>query len=225
LIDSRQTSAQAGYNYQLNRKDQIALVYGFQDFQYPNIPGSSFTTHTGHVLYGHRISGRMDLLLGVGPQLTKIDSPLFGSTRRLSVSGRASLRYRFSRATVGLSYDRLNTNGSGFFLGASSDVVHLAVSRSISRLWDVNGDLGYARNSQILPGIAGVAAQNYQYFYAGGAAHRQLGRYFGLFFSYQFNRLAFDSSSCTAGGPCGNTSLRHVAAVGLDWHPRPIRLD
>jgi hypothetical protein len=225
LINSRQTSAQAGYNYQLNRKDQIAFVYGFQDFQYPNIPGSSFTTHTGHVLYGHRISGRMDLLLGVGPQLTKIDSPLFGSTRRLSVSGRASLRYRFSRATVGLSYDRLNTNGSGFFLGASSDVVHLGVSRSISRLWDANGDIGYARNSQILPGIAGVAAQNYQYFYAGGAAHRQLGRYFGLFFSYQFNRLAFDSSFCSAGGPCGNTSLRHVAAVGLDWHPRPIRLD
>jgi hypothetical protein len=91
----------------------------------------------------------------------------------------------------------------------------------------VNGDVGYTRNSQILPGIAGVAAQaqSYQYEYAGGVAHRQLGRYFGLFLSYQFNRLAFDSSFCTAPGPCANTSLRHVAAVGLDWHPRPIRLD
>jgi hypothetical protein len=141
------------------------------------------------------------------------------------VSGRASLRYRFPRSSVGLSYERLNTNGSGFFLGATSDVVRLSVARSLSRLWDVNGDVGYSRNGQLLPaGIAGVAAQSYQYMYAGGAAHRQLGRYFGLFFSYQFNDIRFDSSFCTT-GPCGNTSQRHVATVGLDWRPRPIRLD
>ena len=228
LIDSRQTSAQAGYNYQLNRKDQIALVYGFQDFHYPNIAGSSFITHMGHVLYGHRISGRMDLLLGGGPQVTLINSPITGSTRRLSVSGRAAVHYRFPRTTFGLSYDRLNTNGSGFFLGATSDVVRFAVTRNVSRQWDVNTDVGYSRNSQLLPGttgVGGVAAQSYQYIYAGGAARRQLGRYFGLFFSYQFNNLAFDSSFCTTTGPCANTSQRHVAAVGLDWHPRPIRLD
>jgi len=224
LINSRQTSAQAGYNYQLNRKDQLALLYGFQDFHYPTVAGSSFLTHMTHVMYGHRISGRMSLLLGVGPQLTIINSPVFGSTRRLSVSGRASLQYRFPLASVALSYDRFNSNGSGFFLGAVSDVVRLEVSRPLGRLWDLNGDLGYSRNSHLLPAVAGVAAQSYQYIYAGGSAHRQLGRYFGLFFSYQYNDIRFDSSFCTT-GPCGNTSQRHVATVGLDWHPRPIRLD
>src|SRR2546427_2408097 len=83
FINSRQSSAQAGYNYQLNRKDQLALAYGFQDFHYPTVAGSSFMTHMTHVLYGHRISGRMSLLLGGGPQLTMINSPLLGSTRRL----------------------------------------------------------------------------------------------------------------------------------------------
>jgi hypothetical protein len=224
FINSRQASAQAGYNYQLNRKDQLALAYGFQDFHYPTVARSSFLTHMTHVLYGHRISGRMSLLLGGGPQLTMINSPLLGSTRRLSVSGRASLRYRFPRASVALSYDRFNTNGSGFFLGASSDVVRFAVSRPLGRLWDVNADTGYSRNSHLLPGVAAVAAQSYQYIYAGGSAHRQLGRYFGLFFSYQFNQIEFDSSSCTT-APCGSASQRHVATVGLDWHPRPIRLD
>jgi hypothetical protein len=225
LINSRQVSAQAGYDYQLNRKDQIALIYGFQDFHYPTVAGSSFLSHMTHVLYGHRISGRMSLLLGGGPQLTMINSPVFGSARRLSVSGRASLRYRFPRASVGVSYDRLNTNGSGFFLGASSDVLRFQVSRSLSRLWDVNGNVGYSRNSHLLPAVTGVVAQTYNYIYAGGAAHRQLGRYFGLFFSYQFNDLAFDKSFCTTSGPCGNSSQRHVASVGVDWHPRPIRLD
>jgi hypothetical protein len=225
LINSRQVSAQAGYNYQLNRKDQIALVYGFQDFHYPTVAGSSFLTHVTHVLYGHRISGRMDLVLGGGPQLTMIHNPLFGDTRRLSMSGRASLRYRFPHASVALSYDRFNSNGSGFFLGAASDVATFSVSRPLSRLWSVTGNVGYSRNSHILPAVTGVTARTYQYVYVGGAAHRQLGRYFGLIFNYQFNNLAFDSSFCTTPGSCNNTSQRHVASVGLNWHPRPIRLD
>ena len=225
FINSRQLSAQAGYNYQLNRKDQVALMYGFQDFHYPQVAGGSFLTHVVHVLYGHQISGRMNLLLGVGPQLTMIDNPQLGSARRLSVSGRASLRYRFPRASVGLSYDRFNTNGSGFFLGATSDVARFDVSRPLGRLWTVNGDVGYSHNSHILPTVTGVTAQSFQYLYVGGAAHRQLGRYFGMYFSYQFNDIAFDQSFCTTPGSCGSSSQRHVASIGLDWHPRPIRLD
>ena len=228
FINSRQLSAQAGYNYQLNRKDQVALLYAFQDFHYPQVGGGSFLTHVVHVLYGHQISGRMNLVLGVGPQLTMVNSPLLGSTRRLSVSGRASLRYRFPRTSLGLSYDRFNSNGSGFFLGATSDVARFSVSRPLTRLWTVTGDIGYSHNSHVLPGVTsgtGVTARTFQYLYVGGAARRQLGRYFGFFMRYQFNNLSFDSSFCKTPGSCGNTSQRHVASVGLDWHPRPIRLD
>ncbi len=231
FINSRQISAQAGYNYQLNRKDQVALLYGFQDFHYPQVGGGSFLTHVVHVLYGHQISGRMSLVLGVGPQLTTVDIPSSGSTRRLSVSGRASLRYRFPHTSVGLSYDRFNSNGSGFFLGSISDVARFSVSRPLTRLWTVNGDIGYSHNSHILPpptgvtGFTGVNAQTFQYLYVGGAARRELGRYFDFFMSYQFNNLSFDSSFCKTPGSCSNTSQRHVATAGLSWHPRPIRLD
>jgi len=231
FINSRQLSAQTGYNYQLNRKDQVALLYAFQEFHYPRVGGGSFLTHVVHVLYGHQISGRMNLVLGLGPQLTTVDSPLLGSTRRLSVSGRASLRYRFPHTSVGLSYDRFNSNGSGFFLGATSDVARLSVVRPLTRLWTVNGDIGYSHNSHILPvptgvtGATGVNAQTFQYLYVGGGARRQLGRYFDFFISYQFNNLSFDSSFCATPGSCGNTSQRHVASAGLSWHPRPIRLD
>jgi len=225
FVDSNQVAAQAGYNYQINRKNQIALLYGFQDFHYPNFAGSTFTTHVGQLLYAHRITGRMDLLLGGGPQVTNINSPTFGSNQRITVSGRASLRYRFPRTTLGIHYERYSTSGSGFLLGANSDIARLSVSRSLSRLWDVIADLGYAHNSQIQPG-GSIAATSYDYGYAGGMARRQLGRYFSLFLSYQFNDLAFDNSFCGLTGPrCDRTSRRHVAAVGLNWHPRPIRLD
>jgi hypothetical protein len=225
FINSRQISAQAGFNYQLNRKDQLGLLYGFQAFRYPSAIGSDFNTHVVHVLYGHRISGRLDLVLGAGPQLTMINNTTTGSTQRLSLSGRASLRYRFPNASVGLYYDHYNSSGSGFFTGATSDVARVSASRPFGRLWTATFDLGFTHNSKILPSVFGVSAQTYNYLYAGGALRRQLGEYFSAFVSYQFNNLGFDQSFCGTSTSCNRTSQRQVATFGLDWHPRPIRLD
>jgi hypothetical protein len=226
LINSRQVAAQAGYNYQFNRANQIALVYGYQSFRYPNILAGDFQTHLFHVLYGHRISGRMDLVLGGGPQVTEIHSPVNGNTNKISGSGRASLRYRFQVWSTSLSYSRYNSSGSGFFAGATSDLVRLTASRAIGRLWNVSTDVGYTRNSRILPTVVSVPGATYNYWYAGGSLHRQFGRDFDGFVSYQFNRLGFDQTFCTVGvNNCSSSSQRHVLIIGLDWHPRPIRLD
>ena len=228
FIDSNQITGQVGYDYKLSRKSQVALVYGFQDFRYPNIPGSSFSTHVVNLLYGYRISGRMDFLVGAGPQITLINnSPLFGgSSNRVTVSARAALRYRFPRTSLGIYYDRYDSSGSGYFVGAVSDVVRFSVSRPLTRMWTGTADIGYARNSALQAGLAGplpVSTNSFQYVYAGAAVRRPLGRQFAVFFSYQFNDLQFNGSTCSAGGSC--VSQRHVVAAGVDWHPRPIRLD
>ena len=225
LVNSRQIAAQGGYNYQLTRKDHVALAYGFQRFEYPAFTGSTFRTHIVNLLYGHRVSGRMDFLMGAGPQVTVINLPLLGTTQSVSANGRVRLRYRFSRATVGLSYDRHNTGGSGFFLGATSDIAELSLTRPINRVWRMTADVGYTRSRRIQPTAAAFSARHFDYVFAGGAVHRPLGRQFRLFISYQFNDLRFDNTCTTASGRCAGTSQRHVAAVGLDWHPRPIRLD
>jgi hypothetical protein len=228
FIDSNQITGQVGYDYKLSRKSQIALVYGFQDFRYPNIPGSSFDTHVVNLMYGYRVSGRMDFLVGAGPQFTLIhNSPLFGgSSDRVTVSARAALRYRFPRTSLGIYYDRYDSSGSGYFVGAVSDVVRFSVSRPLTRMWTGTADIGYARNSALQAGLAGplpASTDSFQYVYAGAAVRRPLGRQFAVFFSYQFNNLQFNGSTCTAGGSC--ESQRHVVAAGLDWNPRPIRLD
>jgi hypothetical protein len=229
FIDSNQITAQVGYDYQLSRKSQVALVYGFQDFQYPNIPGSSFSTQVVSLMYGYRISGRMDFLVGAGPQFTFIhNSPLFGgSSDRVTVSARAALRYRFPRTLIGIYFDRYDSSGSGYFAGAVSDVVRFSVSRPLTRLWSATADIGYAYSGALQPRLTGPlpsSTTSFQYVYAGAAVHRPLGRHFALFFSYQFNDIWFNGSSCNAGGVCGSAP-RHVVAAGLDWHPRPIRLD
>lgn len=228
FIDSNQITGQVGYDYKLSRKSQVALVYGFQDFRYPNIPGSSFSTHVVNLMYGYRISGRMDFLVGAGPQVTLIhNSPLFGgSSDRVTVSARAALRYRFPRTSVGIYYDRYNSSGSGYFVGAVSDVVRFSISRPLTRLWSATADIGYAHNSALQSGAFNLlppSTNSFQYVYAGAAVRRPLGKQFAVFFSYQFNDLQFNGTTCTAGGSCA--SQRHVVAAGLDWHPRPIRLD
>jgi hypothetical protein len=225
LINSRQTSAEAAYNYQLGRHDQVGVLYGFQHFQYPLLGFGDFTTHIWHLLYGHRISGRMDFVLGGGPQLVILSNPGLVDSRRLGISGRASLHYRLRRGEATLSYSRVTTSGSGFFLGANSDIARVSVSEPFRRQWNALVDIGYAHNSRIQPGASFTAANSYGYIYAGAAARRKLGRNFDFFLSYQFNDLAFDHSFCATTGNCNRTSQRHVATVGLDWHPHPIRLD
>ncbi|MBV9572715.1 MAG: hypothetical protein JOY93_01585 [Acidobacteriales bacterium] len=226
LLDSRQTSAQAGYNYQLNRKDQIALVYGFQEFRYPGPVGSSFTTQLVNALYGHRISGRLDFVIGGGPQFIETKSFFSGSTRQISGSGRVSLRYKFPQTQMDLTYFRYTTSGSGFFAGATTDLARISASRPIARRWTAMADIGYAHSSRLGFSIFGVPAQSDSYVYAGGSVKRQLGRDFSAFLSYQFNDLWFDQSFCAQSATgCSRTSQRSVALIGLDWHPHAIRLD
>jgi hypothetical protein len=244
FINSRQVVAQAAYNYLLSRKDQIGLAYGYQAFRYPSesttstfgaIPLPHFNTQLLHLLYGRRISGRMDLVLGGGPQLTELTNPLTGTTRNLSASGRASLRYRLAKSSIGISYYHGNTSGSGFFTGVKSDVGRITYSRPINRLWEMLADVGYTHNTRIfstgifLPKGVPPQASGYNYWYAGGSVQRQIGRDFSGFVSYQFNELYFSCGGVVPTGTpivaCGGRSQRHVASVGLDWHPRPIRLD
>jgi hypothetical protein len=259
FIGSSEETFQFGYDRNLNARDQVALSYGYQGFNFSTV-GTAFHSHVLQAIYGHRISGRMDFTLGVGPQFThtsnvayvctylgipvlvlpnqcpSIGGSLVGvpqSADNIGVAGRASLRYRFPKTSLSLSYNRFNTSGSGLFAGTRSDVVSLAVQRPLSRVWDIFSDFGYSRNTRLQLGGSTVNANNFSYLYAGVGLHRQFGRNFKGFVSYQFNDMAFDTacpvpatsliSNTTLG--CSNQSQRHVGSIGLDWTPRPIRLD
>jgi len=258
FIGSSEETVQVGYDRSLNPKDQVALSYGYQGFNFSTV-GTAMHSHVLQAMYGHRISGRMNFTIGAGPQFTHLSDvatvctflgiPLnvpsndclgFGGTfvgvpqssNHIGVAGRVSLRYKFPKTSVSLSYDRFNTNGSGLFAGSRSDIAVLDVQRPLSRVWDFFGDLGYSRNSRLQAGGSAVNANNFSYVYAGVGLHRQFGRSLRGFVSYQFNDLSFDTacpalaaSQSTPTLGCSNQSQRHVGSIGLDWIPRPIRLD
>ncbi|HEX8818134.1 MAG TPA: hypothetical protein VF753_21775 [Terriglobales bacterium] len=231
LIDSNQITAQVGYDHQLTPKTQLAVFYAYQDFQYPNIAGSSFSTQLVSFLYERHFSPHMQLSLGAGPQATIINNAAQygGSNYRITATARAAFRYVFTRTSLSLSYDRYNTNGSGYFLGATSNILSFAASRPMTRRWTVTTSVGYSDNQQILPGaVAGVLPSSttaFHYVFAGASAQRQMGPSFSLFFNYQFDDLLFNSTTCQTGLPCNSASARNTASIGIDWHPHPFRLE
>lgn len=233
-LGTGQASGQVAYNRILTSRTQVAMVYGYQAFDFSTV-GNSFHSHLIELMYGHRVSGRMDFLIAAGPQITKISlCPVFvGSClvpkvpdTRIGVAGRMRLRYQLARTSLDLTYERVETAGSGLFAGALTDVGTFRAERRLSREWNAFLDVGYARNSRAQAASGGINANTYNYGFAGAGLHRSLGRNFHAFMSYQFNQLLFDRSFCgTAGTPCSRISNRHEGTIGLDWTPRPIRID
>ena len=231
-LNDSQISAQAGYNRVITPHTQIAAVYGYQgfDFSASNLftPSTAFHSHVIQGLVGHRISGRMDFVVSAGPQFTHINITTGAGTTpdfRIGVAGHADLRYRFTRTAVDLTYQRYETSGSGFFAGAQTDLARLKLDRPLSRVWGGFADGGYSRNSRLQAAGAGLAANNYSYGFAGAGLHRAFGHDFHAFASYEFNRLIFDNTFCGISGPCNRSGNRHVLSIGLDWTPRPLRID
>jgi len=260
LIGTSQVSGQFGYSRLLTAKTQLALVYGYQGFDF-KVQGTAFHTHIMQAMYGHQISGRMDLLIAAGPQFTRIGTPGFVCSNpsdltctntgdmlvlttvedtRIGVAGQFRLRYKFTKSSLTASYQRFETSGSGFFAGAQTDMARFSADRPLSRVWRVGADVGYSRNSRLQsltaaqlntcgaagqPVCPGVNANTYKYGYAGMAVHRAFGHDFHGFASYQFNELLFDNSYCGGLPECSRISNRNVITIGLDWTPRPIRID
>jgi hypothetical protein len=223
LLNNTQVSGQVGYDRILSPRTQVAVVYGYQGFDFASF-NTSFHSNVILGMYGHRITGRLDFLIGAGPEIT--DTTVGGtlSDRRLGAAGRMRFRYLFRRTSVDLNYQRFETSGSGLFAGAQTDLAVLSVQHQLTRVWNVFSDLGYSRNSRILE-VNAVNANTYSYGFIGVGVHRAFGHDFHGFASYQFNQLAFDNSYCAGLPDCNRIGNRSVGTIGLDWTPRPIRID
>jgi hypothetical protein len=245
-IDSTQVSAQAGYSHVLNRTDQLGLQYGYQQFQFPTQGAGTIDSHTFQGIYEHQITGRMDLILGAGPQITTIMVPAIpanpntipptpatpaSSTTRISASVRSSLRYRLPRASISLNYDRHTTAGSGIQLGSQSDIARFTYGRPLSRLWNATADVGYSRHSALQSPKGNALGGVYQSGFGGAGVSRRLGRFFSLQLHYQYDYEYFNGHSCPMSSlNCpssinGRTLNRQIGDITLSWHPAPIKLD
>jgi len=223
LINSDQITLQAGYSHLLSRHDQIGVIYGFQLFQFPQESGGQIYNHIVNVRWSHTITGRLSLIAGAGPQYT--DLQLGGYLSNWSLSARVQLRYKFSHASIVASYEKFTSPGSGFFAGADTQAARLGFTRTLGRTWDVYGDLGYSHNKKLQPANFGaVNASSYDEGSAGAVFRKHLGRSYDFFAAYRFSEVAFNVPVFLS-GTGGRIAQRHIGTIGMEWHPRPTRID
>jgi hypothetical protein len=224
LINSDQTTVELGYSHMISRRDQLAGVYGFQLFRFPFDTGGEIYNNVFNLRYSHTISGRMRLIIGLGPQYT--DLKLGGSEPHWSLSGRATLRYEFRHSSLVAAWEKFTSPGSGFFAGADTQVARLAFRRPVARSFEVQTDLGFSHNHRLQPpGGGGVDVNSYNEGFASLILRRHMGRTWDLFAAYRFTEVDFSGQVCFAGSPCGKVNQRHSGTIGLQWHPKPTRIE
>ncbi len=223
LINSDQVTVQAGYSHVLSRHDQIGLIYGFQLFQFPQDTGGQIYNHIVNVRWSHTITRRLSLIAGAGPQYTDLQQG--GYLTNWSLSARVQLRYKFSHSSVVGSYEKYTSSGSGFFAGADTQAARLGFTRSLGRTWDVYGDLSYSHNTKLQPANLGAAnASSYDEGSAGAVFRKHLGRSYDFFAAYRFSEVAFNVPVFLS-GTGGRISQRHIGTIGVEWHPKPTRIE
>ncbi len=223
LLNSDQITAQGGYSRLFSHHDQIGVIYGFQLFQFPQNTGGQIFNHVVNLRWSHTITGRMSIVAGAGPQYTDLQQRSY--LTHWSLSGRVQLRYKFAHSSMVATYEKFTSSGSGFFAGADTQAARLGYKRPLGRTWDVYGDLGYSYNKRLQSvDFGGVNAANYNEGSAGAVFRKHLGRYYDLFAAYRFSEVAFDTP-VTFSGSSGRIAQRHVGTVGLEWHPRPTRIE
>ncbi len=119
---------QAGYNYQLTRKDTVAVSYQFGAFRYSNLD-QSINSNTIQGSYGstcHRAVWHFKI--AAGPQFVSSRFPIRASTASSGTASSSqvywtlntSLQYQLRRVVISAAYNHGVTGGSGL-LGRGGD--------------------------------------------------------------------------------------------------------
>jgi hypothetical protein len=222
LVNSDQFTVEGGYSHFISRHDQIGAVYAFQLFQFPEDTGGQIYNHVFNIRWSHTITGRLSFIAGAGPQYTELEEG--GYLSHWTVSGRVQLHYKFAHSSLIASYEKFTSSGSGFFAGAETQAARLGYKRPLGRTWDFYGDLSFSHNAKLQSAEIGVPASSYNEGSAGAVFRKHLGRSYDFFAAYRFSEVAFNTA-ITLDGASGRIDQRNIGTVGIEWHPRPTRIE
>ena len=213
--DSRQAGVLGGYNRALSSRDSFGIGASYTHITFPDLPNMvSVATVTG--IYARRVSGRLSIEGGIGPQFDKNDE---GATSHNHVSwqGHASANYRAKRLMLSTRFDRATSAGSGVLAGATNTQLQESSSFVVSRNWSSAVNFGVSKNKR----LDGRGEYNTQF--AGVTLTRTCSTYTSIFANYNFERQTAPSN-CTA-NTCSYAGHRNVFGIGLAWNYRPIGIE
>jgi hypothetical protein len=173
----------------------------------------------------------MNLIAGVGPQYTELaDGGTIGTISHWSISALVELHYKLGHGGLIATYEKNTSSGSGFFAGAETQAARMGYRHPLGRTWEFFADLAYSHNSALqspqnlgVPNL-GVYASSYNSGTAGAILRKHMGRTYDFFAAYRFIELAFNLP-ITLGGSTGSMTQNSVGTIGLEWHPKPTRIE
>ena len=209
----------AGYDYALTARNSIGVSYGFSAFRFPGGGSQAIGDHVAHVVFGRRITGKIALRLGGGPEITTFRVPTGGLSQRISGSGTASLTYALAHSNILFDYMHLVSGGGGIFNGANTDQVDVSLTKQLSRVWSGHVNAGYARNRQL---SGTTPSTNSDSWFTGAGLSRPLTRSANFSFGYQSQIQSASGATCNLN--CARTYTSHQIIVSLQWHMLPFVL-
>jgi hypothetical protein len=220
-IDTNDMIFSAGYDYQLDGRDTIGVLYRYTGFRYLNDP-QAINDHVVQLAFGRKITGRTVIQLFVGPEFAQFRLTLGAPTT--SVAAGANLTYTLSRTTFTANYNHGVSGGSGIFTGSETDQLSGAVRRSLSRVWKGNVSFGYARNQSLALVGTGQRAPTVNNWYVGGGFDRPFGHTATASIGYTAYLQELGSTvPCGPVGACGSY-VQHQVSLSVQWHTRPFVL-
>lgn len=220
LFNSRQVSTQTEYSYQVSRRNNIGVTYGYQDIQFvPTV--EVLVANSAQFVFQRRISERVNLVLGAGPE--RIVTTGTTTKKQLTPTVQASFTYLGKRLDLNLSYNRVVTSGAGLYAGGIQDSASASANWKFSRRWQATLNGSYFRVSVVGLSTTGTQLPQSAYYLAGAAVQRRLGRSLSAIANYQFYTYA--SGSCSLAQSCGPAVRPSTILIGLDWSIRPVRLE
>jgi hypothetical protein len=221
---------QAGYNYQWTREDTLSVLYRFNAYRYSSF-NQSINDHVVLFNYGRRVTGKLALQFGIGPEVTAFAIPINGSSGTTTTSSQtqvnwslnSALTYGFERTGLGLGYGHGVGGGAGVLAGSESDTVTGYANRQLTRTLNGGFNVGFARNKGLSIGALNskAANQTFDYWYAGVTFNKSWGPMLNLLFNYQMQYQNSNVPFCV-GPTCGASIVRHMVSMGLSWRDHPI---
>lgn len=242
LNNTSEADGRVGYNYRINRKDTIAVSYGFDAFRYNHI-SQSINSNSVQISYARRVTGRLAFQVGGGPDIAFSQTPIATSsttstttpgttttrTRQFFWTLSSSATYAWRRTTLQASYSHGVTGGSGVLAGAITDSTTGSATRQLNSSTTGGFSFGYARNEGVvIPGLNGApqgvvvpTSQTYDYWFGTANFSHTLGRSASVYLSYGVNYQTSNDSFCIT-VTCGRSYLQHQISISLGWHPGPM---
>ena len=211
--------ADAGITRRLNARNSVSGQYSFSRYSYgasalTNAAQLSFSqVNTAQFSFKRQWNRQISTSASVGPQwVSSSNSAIEPSSTRFSLNASAIDSFRVG--TASLYYSHGTTGGSGYMLGAVSDVLGASFSRGFGKKLTIGATSSYMRTA----GLVNNGVTNATY--GGAQATRRLGRNFNIFANY----TAINQSSNLQNSANVLNSLSQVIGFGIGYSPRETHL-